>query len=60
MKAKDKKPTKAQVFQELIRKVLHKDVELEEVDGVGLHNESTEKPRKASVPATADNRQVVV
>lgn len=60
MKAKDEKPTKAQVFQELIRKVLHKEVELEEVDGVGLHNESTEKPREASVPATAGNRQMVM
>ena len=63
MKAKDEKPTKAQVFQELIRKVLHKEVELEEVkeaDGVGLPNESAEKPRKASVSATTDNRQMVV
>ena len=63
MKAKDEKPTKAQVFQELIRKVLHKEVELEEVkeaDGVGLHNESAEKPRKANVPSTTDNRQMVV
>jgi hypothetical protein len=63
VKAKDEKPTKAQVFQELIRKVLHKEVELEEakeVDGVGLHSESTEKPRKASVPATAGNRQMVM
>ena len=63
MKAKDEKPTKAQVFQELIRKVLHKEVELEEVkeaDGVGLPNESAEKPRKASVPSTTDNRQMVV
>ena len=60
VKAKDEKPTKAEVFAELIRKVLHKEVELEEVDGVGLPNESAEKPREASVPATADNRQVVV
>jgi hypothetical protein len=63
VKAKDEKPTKAQVFQELIRKVLHKEVELEEAKegtGVGLHNASTEKPGKASVSATTDNRQVVV
>ena len=63
MKAKDEKPTKAEVFAELIRKVLHKEVELEEVKeviGVGLPNESAEKPRKASVSATTDNRQMVV
>jgi hypothetical protein len=63
VKAKDEKPTKAQVFQELIRKVLHKEVELEEVkevNGVGLHNASTEKPRKASISATAGNRQMVM
>ena len=60
MKAKDEKPTKAQVFQELIRKVLHKEVELEEVDGVGLPNESAEKPRKTGISPTTDNRQVVV
>jgi hypothetical protein len=60
VKAKDEKPTKAEVFAELIRKVLHKEVELEEVTGVGLPNESAEKPRKASVPATAGNRQMVM
>ena len=63
MKAKDEKPTKAEVFAELIRKVLHKEVELEEVkeaDGVGLPNESAEKPRKTSISPTADNRQMVV
>ena len=63
MKAKDEKPTKAQVFQELIRKVLHKEVELEEVkeaDGVGLHNESSEKPREASISPATDNRQMVM
>jgi hypothetical protein len=63
VKAKDEKPTKAEVFAELIRKVLHKEVELEEVKegtGVGLHNESTEKPRKTGISPTTDNRQVVV
>ena len=60
MKAKDEKPTKAEVFAELIRKVLHKEVELEEVTGVGLPNESTEKPGKTSVSATTDNRQMVI
>jgi hypothetical protein len=38
-------------------------VELEEAkaaDGVGLRNDSTEMPWKASVSATADNRQMVV
>jgi hypothetical protein len=63
VKAKDEKPTKAQVFQELIRKVLHKEVELEEAKeagGVGLHNESTEKPRETGISPTTDNRQMVV
>jgi hypothetical protein len=60
VKAKDEKPTKAQVFQELIRKVLHKEVELEEVTGVGVQGESKQKPRKASIPATAGNRQMVM
>jgi hypothetical protein len=63
VKAKDEKPTKAQVFQELIRKVLHKEVELEEakeVNGVGLHSESTEKPRKTGISPTTDNRQMVM
>jgi hypothetical protein len=63
VKAKDEKPTKAEVFAELIRKVLHKEVELEEVkevDGVGLPNESAEKPRETSVPPATDNRQMVM
>ena len=60
MSTKKEKPTKAEVFAELIRKVLHKEVELEEADGVGLHNESTEKPRETSVSANADNQQMVV
>ena len=45
VKAKDEKPTKAEVFAELIRKVLHKDVELEEI-GVGVQGESKQKPRE--------------
>jgi hypothetical protein len=57
---KAKNVTKAEVFAELIRKVLHKEVELEEVDGVGLPNESAEKPRKTGISPTTDNRQVVV
>jgi hypothetical protein len=47
----------------LIRKVLHKEVELEEVKegtGVGLPNESAEKPRKASISPATDNRQMVM
>ena len=60
MKAKDERPTKAQVFQELIRKVLHKEVELEEADGVGLPNESAEKPGKTGISPTTDNRQMVM
>jgi hypothetical protein len=63
VKAKDEKPTKAQVFQELIRKVLHKEVELEEVKegtGVGLPNESAEKPRETSISPATDNRQMVM
>jgi capsular polysaccharide biosynthesis protein len=63
VKAKDEKPTKAEVFAELIRKVLHKEVELEEakeVDGVGLPNESAEKPRETSVSPATDNRQMVM
>jgi DNA-binding protein len=46
VKAKDEKPTKAEVFAELIRKVLHKEVELEEVTGVGVQGESKQKPRE--------------
>ena len=63
MNTKKEKPTKAEVFAELIRKVLHKEVELEEVKegtGVGLHDESTEKPREASISPATDNRQVVM
>jgi DNA-binding protein len=45
VKAKEKRPTKAEVFAELIRKVLHKDVELEEI-GVGVQGESKQKPRE--------------
>jgi DNA-binding protein len=45
VKAKDEKPTKAEVFAELIRKVLHKDVELEEI-GVGVQGENKQKPGK--------------
>jgi DNA-binding protein len=43
VKAKEKRPTKAEVFAELIRKVLHKDVELEEI-GVGVQGENKQKP----------------
>ena len=32
--------TKAEVFQQLIREILHKDCELEEVNGVGTEKES--------------------
>ena len=60
VKAKDEKPTKAEVFAELIRKVLHKEVELEEVTGVGLPNESTEKPGKTGISPATDNRQMVM
>ena len=60
MNTKKGNVTKAECFQELIRKLLHKEVELEEVNGVGLPNESAEKPRKASISATTDNRQMVV
>jgi hypothetical protein len=60
VKAKDEKPTKAEVFAELIRKVLHKEVELEEVTGVGVQGESKQKPRETSVPTTTDNRQMVM
>ena len=63
MNTKAKNVTKAECFQELIRKVLHKEVELEEVkeaDGVGLPNESAEKPRETSVSPATDNRQMVM
>ena len=63
VKAKDEKPTKAEVFAELIRKVLHKEVELEEVKevtGVGVQGESKQKPRETSVPPATDNRQMVM
>jgi hypothetical protein len=43
--------------------VLHKEVELEEVkevNGVGLHNTSTEKPRETSISPATDNRQMVM
>lgn len=55
--------TKAQVFEELIRKVLHKECELVPAgeDGNGnIQSESTEKPRETSVPTDANNRQMVV
>lgn len=52
--------TKAECFQELIRKVLHKECELapmeDEKDDV--QGESTTKQRTASVPTNADNRKL--
>ena len=55
--------TKAQVFEELIRKVLHKECELvpagEDGDG-NIQRASEEKSGKASIPANADNRRLVI
>lgn len=55
--------TKAQVFEELIRKVLHKECELvpagEDGDG-NIQRASEAKSGEASVPANANNRQLVV
>jgi hypothetical protein len=56
--------TKAQVFEELIRKVLHKECELapageEEEDG-NVQRASEAKSGEASVPTNADNRRLVV
>jgi hypothetical protein len=54
--------TKAQVFEELIRKVLHKECELAPAgDGDGnVQSESEAKSGEASVPTNADNRRLVV
>jgi hypothetical protein len=55
--------TKAQVFEELIRKVLHKECELVPIDGEedgNVQSESEAKSGEASVPANADNRRLVV
>ena len=55
--------TKAQVFEELIRKVLHKECELapagEDEDG-NIQRASEAKSGEASIPANADNRRLVV
>jgi hypothetical protein len=55
--------TKAQVFEELIRKVLHKECELapagEDEDG-NVQSESEAKSGEASVPANENNRRLVV
>ena len=51
--------TRAQVFEELIEKVLGQKCELapmEEEDG-NVQREGTTQPRTASVPANAGNRQ---
>ena len=55
--------TKAQVFEELIRKVLHKECELAPIDGDedgNVQSQSKAKSGEASVPANADNRRLVV
>ena len=55
--------TKAQVFEELIRKVLHKECELAPIDGDedgNVQSESEAKSGETSVPANADNRRLVV
>jgi hypothetical protein len=56
--------TKAQVFEELIRKVLHKECELAPIDGEdedgNVQSESEAKSGEASVPTNADNRRLVV
>jgi hypothetical protein len=55
--------TKAQVFEELIRKVLHKECELvptgEDEDG-NVQRASEAKSGEASVPANENNRRLVV
>jgi hypothetical protein len=55
--------TKAQVFEELIRKVLHKECELvpagEDEDG-NIQRASEAKSGEASVPANENNRRLVV
>jgi len=48
---KAKNVTKAECFQELIRKVLRKDVELEEIkgaNGVGFEGESRDSKRETT------------
>jgi hypothetical protein len=55
--------TKAQVFEELIRKVLHKECELAPIDGDedgNVQGASEAKSGEASVPANANNRRLVV
>jgi hypothetical protein len=55
--------TKAQVFEELIRKVLHKECELApagEDEYGNVPSTSEAKSGEASVPANADNRRLVV
>ena len=52
--------TRAQVFEELIEKVLGQKCELapmEEEDGNDVQREGTTQPGTASVPANAGNRQ---
>ena len=52
--------SKAEVFQELIEKVLGQKCELapaEEEDGNDVQRKGTTQPRTASVPANAGNRQ---
>ena len=52
--------SKAEVFQELIEKVLGQKCELapmEDEDGNDVQREGTTQPRTASVPANAGNKQ---
>lgn len=54
--------TKAEVFQELILRVLHQQCTLEPIEGEkdsDVSRESTAKPGTASIPADADHRQMV-
>ena len=54
MNTKKGNVTKVEVFQELIRKVLHKEVELEEVQGVDVHGEGRESKSQAESEGSVD------
>ena len=46
--------TKAEVFQELIRKVLHRECELEEAEGIGVGTETESRDCERTTDGNED------